>query len=392
MAPLPAARFASAEEMSVQLRGVLRELRSLRLGAETFEPSPLFATAPAALDGALGKAPPLDQWRQGGNRKRKLSSTRPTPPEVALGLPVPRPDDSDRNRTELQRTSYDDPAGLLQLSEVWRESPERALLRCRLHLEIARDHPAEAARELRRAERELALAATAVGEPAAHDWRLDWHHGLLWLSRGEVTPALECFTRVNAAIPGEYAPKLAMGYCQEFGDNPKEAVRLYGAVWQRNRALGGAAFGLARIHVGHGKPQLALDCLEAVPADSRHRTAARTAMVRILADPPDGDARPTPQAAARAWVAMHRLTLRRASPTGTRRNGCAPISWNSCCGWTPRRTAPGSAPVCGSGRAGHGRRSPIPSRPSTRSWRAPPRPPGCPVPCAICTRNWRPAI
>ncbi|WP_405640576.1 tetratricopeptide repeat protein [Streptomyces uncialis] len=310
MAPLPAARFASAEEMSVQLRGVLRELRSLRLGAETFEPSPLFATAPAALDGALGKAPPLDQWRQGGNRKRKLSSTRPTPPEVALGLPVPRPDDSDRNRTELQRTSYDDPAGLLQLSEVWRESPERALLRCRLHLEIARDHPAEAARELRRAERELALAATAVGEPAAHDWRLDWHHGLLWLSRGEVTPALECFTRVNAAIPGEYAPKLAMGYCQEFGDNPKEAVRLYGAVWQRNRALGGAAFGLARIHVGHGKPQLALDCLEAVPADSRHRTAARTAMVRILADPPDGDVRPTPQAAARAWVALHRLTLR----------------------------------------------------------------------------------
>ncbi|MFH8408873.1 tetratricopeptide repeat protein [Streptomyces sp. NPDC018019] len=310
-APLPEARFADAREMSVQLRGVLRELRSLRLGEEAaFEPSSLFAPAPAALDGELGKAPPLGQWRDGSNVKRPLTARPPTPAEVALGLPVPKPDIADGNWTELHRTSYDDPVGLLQLSDAWKESPEKALLHCRLHLEIARDHPQEAAAERAAAEAELARARTAVDELAEYDWRLYWHQGLLHLFDNRVAAALECFDRVYEAIPGEYAPKLALGYCHEVLKNPKEAVALYSAVWHRNHALGSAAFGLARIHLADTKPRLALDCLEAVPADSRHRTAARTAMVRILADPPADGSPPTVSAARLAWPALHRLTLR----------------------------------------------------------------------------------
>lgn len=306
---LPEERFATAREMSVQLRGVLRELRSLRLGEEAaFEPSTLFAPVPAALDGELGKAPPLGQWRAGGNVKRRLTAEPPSPAEVALGLPVPKPSPADGNWTELHRTSYDDPVGLLQLSDAWKESPEKALLHCRLHLEIARDHPEEAAAERAAAEAELARARTAVGELADVDWRLYWHEGLLHLVHDRVDAARTCFDLVNEAIPGEYAPKLALGYCHEFRGNQKEAVALYGAVWHRNHALGGAAFGLARIHLATGKPQLALDCLEAVPADSRHRTAARTAMVRILADPPADGGPPAVAAARQAWVALHRLT------------------------------------------------------------------------------------
>ncbi|NEB42868.1 serine/threonine protein kinase, partial [Streptomyces sp. SID339] len=52
-----AGRFATAREMDEQLRGVFRELRSLRTGAETFEPSPLFLQSAYALDGGLGAAP-----------------------------------------------------------------------------------------------------------------------------------------------------------------------------------------------------------------------------------------------------------------------------------------------------------------------------------------------
>ncbi|WP_078624031.1 tetratricopeptide repeat protein [Streptomyces monomycini] len=306
---LPEERFATAREMSVQLRGVLRELRSLRLGEEAaFEPSTLFAPVPAALDGELGKAPPLGQWRTGGNVKRALRAEPPFPAEVALGLPVPKPSVADGNWTELHRTSYDDPVGLLQLSDAWKESPEKALLHCRLHLEIARDHPEEAVAERAAAEAELARARTSVGELAEFDWRLYWHEGLLHLVHDRVDAARACFDLVNEAIPGEYAPKLALGYCHEVLADPKEAVALYGAVWHRNHALGGAAFGLARIHLATGKPQLALDCLEAVPADSRHRTAARTAMVRILAAPPADGSPPTVAAARQAWVALHRLT------------------------------------------------------------------------------------
>ncbi|MYT48882.1 serine/threonine protein kinase, partial [Streptomyces sp. SID5471] len=188
--------------------------------------------------------------------------------------------------------------------------PEKALLHCRLHLEIARDHPEAAAGERIAAGAELARARTAVGELAAYDWRLHWHEGLLHLVDDRVPAALECFDRVYEAIPGEYAPKLALGYCHEVLRAPKEAVALYGAVWHRNHALGSAAFGLARIHLADAKPQLALDCLEAVPADSRHRTAARTAMVRILAAPPADGGPPTVSAARLAWLALHRLTLR----------------------------------------------------------------------------------
>ncbi|WP_050515507.1 tetratricopeptide repeat protein [Streptomyces rimosus] len=310
-ARIPAERFADAREMAVQLRGVLRELRSLRLGEEAvFEPSSLFAPAPAALDGELGKAPPLGQWRDGSNVKRGLTVRPPAPAEVALGLPVPKPDVADGNWTELHRTSYDDPASLLQLSDAWKGSAEKALLHLRLHLEIARDHPEDAAARRAFAETELARARVEVGGLAAYDWRLHWHEGLLHLVDDRVAAARGCFARVYAAIPGEYAPKLALGYCHEVLDDPAEAVALYGAVWHRNHALGSAAFGLARIHLADAKPQLALECLEAVPVDSRHRTAARTAMVRILADPPADGSPPAVPAVREAWLALHRLTVR----------------------------------------------------------------------------------
>lgn len=303
----PEDRFADAREMAVQLYGVLRELRSLRLGEETFEPSPLFSAAPTALDGELGKAPPLEQWRHGGNGKRPLTIRPPRPAEVAVGLPVPRPSRQDPNWKELRRTSYDDPAGLLQLSAKWDTSPELALTRCRLHLEAARYQPAGAGRALEAATEELERAEAAVGSLAEYDWRLRWHQGLLQLAADDVEPALKSFDKVYEAIPGEYAPKLALGYCYEILDRPEEAMVFYGAVWKRNHALGSAAFGLARIHLADGDSGPALDRLEAVPPDSRHRTAARTGMVRIHADLSAGGGPSSMAAAKQACVALHRL-------------------------------------------------------------------------------------
>ncbi|WP_405674640.1 trypsin-like peptidase domain-containing protein [Streptomyces sp. NBC_01511] len=304
----PEGRFADAQEMAVQLQGVLRELRSLRLGEETFEPSPLFSPAPAALDGELGKAPPLEQWRYGGNGKRPLTIGPPKPAEVSVGLPVPKASRQDINWKELQRTSYDDPAGLLQLSADWQLSPELALLRCRLHLEVARYQPADRAGGcLASATAELRRAEVAVGALAAYDWRLRWHQGLLHLAGDDVTSARRFFAEVYAAIPGEFAPKLALGYCHEVLGDLEEAMVFYRAVWERNHALGSAAFGLARIHLADGDSGSALARLEAVPGDSRHRTAARTGMVRIHADLPAGGGPPTVDTAKQAYEALHRL-------------------------------------------------------------------------------------
>ncbi|GAA2250981.1 hypothetical protein GCM10010145_18140 [Streptomyces ruber] len=271
----PAERFADAHEMEQQLRGVFRELRSLRTGLETFEPSPLFLPSPYALDGALGSAPPPAHWAA---PDAPLPYAPPSPADVAQRLPVPRPDPDDAHHAELSRLADAAPEALLQHTADWRASTEVHLLRCRLRLRAPDGGPEAAERELRAAEQ------LVTPERAPYDWRLDWHHGLLALARGHVADARGHFDRVYAAIPGEYAPKLALGYCAERLDRWAEALTFYEAVRLRNPSLGSAAFGAARAHLALGREgarQEAVRALDAVPQHSRHRTAARTAAVRI---------------------------------------------------------------------------------------------------------------
>ncbi|MDQ1072786.1 tetratricopeptide repeat protein [Streptomyces canus] len=271
----PAGRFADAREMDQQLRGVFRELRSLRTGTETFEPSPLFLQSPYALDGALGSAPPLAHWAA----PDAPSPFDPPPPtEVAQRLPVPRPDPRDEHHAELSRLADAAPEALLQHIGDWRDSTEVHLLRCRLRLRNPADGPGAAERELRAAE------ARIGPRRAPYDWRLDWHHGLLALAREQVVAARRHFDRVYAAIPGEYAPKLALGHCAERLGRRHEALTFYEAVGLRNPSLGSAAFGAARARLalgGETAREEAVRELDAVPQHSRHRTAARTAAVRI---------------------------------------------------------------------------------------------------------------
>lgn len=268
-------RFADAREMAEQLRGVFRELRSLRTGTETFEPSPLFLQSAYALDGALGSAPPLAHWAAPGTLSPYAP---PSPAEVAYRLPVPRPDRHDSHHAELSRLADAAPEALLQHTGDWRDSTEVHLLRCRLRLRAAGGGPDAAERELRAAEE-------SVGpERAPYDWRLDWHRGLVALARDQVEVAGRHFDRVYAAIPGEYAPKLALGYCAERLERWHEALTFYEAVRLRNPSLGSAAFGAARARLalgGERSREEAVRELDAVPQHSRHRTAARTAAVRI---------------------------------------------------------------------------------------------------------------
>ncbi|WP_369232635.1 tetratricopeptide repeat protein [Streptomyces sp. R21] len=270
-----AERFASAVEMEEQLLGVFRELRSLRTGTETFEPSPLFLQSSYALDGALGSAPPLAQWAAPDT---PAAYAAPSAADVAQRLPVPRPDPCDDHHAQLSRLADAAPEALLQHTGDWRDSPEVHLLRCRLRLRVPGGQTEAAERELRSAE------ALIGPERAPYDWRLDWHRGLLALARNQVGAARGHFDRVYAAIPGEYAPKLALGHCAERLGRWHEALTFYEAVRLRNPSLGSAAFGAARAHLALGGERArddAVRALDAVPQHSRHRTAARTAAVRI---------------------------------------------------------------------------------------------------------------
>lgn len=122
-----------------------------------------------------------------------------------------------------------------------------------------------------------------MGPTARYDWRLSWHRALLRLADGAVDRARAEFDAVYSALPGEYAPKLALGYCAEHLGDHEAARMFYDAVWQRNRSQGSAAFGLARLRLVAGDRGGAADILGGVPKVSRHYDAARIATVRVLA-------------------------------------------------------------------------------------------------------------
>ncbi|MBT2382146.1 serine/threonine-protein kinase [Streptomyces sp. ISL-11] len=271
----PLARFPSARDMAEQLRGVLREIRSLRTGEELPEPSTLFAPTAALLDASLGRVPPLERWLS-GPRRPLLDTGLPAPERVPLDLPVPYPHPDDPAAALLAQPTTSGPARLIQqLSASGITSPEIALRQCRAHLELG---------ELDAADERLAAATAALDpEAAPHDWRIKWHRGLLGLARRDTDAAEREFDRVYSDLPGEYAPKLALGYCAERRGDTGAAERFYQAVWRRNRSQGSAAFGLARLRLGDGDRTGAVDLLSGVPEVSRHHDAARTACVRVLA-------------------------------------------------------------------------------------------------------------
>ncbi|WP_225830663.1 serine/threonine-protein kinase [Streptomyces sp. NK08204] len=282
--PEPRARFRSAAEMSRQLWEVLREFRSLQFGEQLPEASTRFRAGEASLDAGLGAIPALAHWtRRVPGSPAALDVCPPPAAEVAGALPEPRPDPDDGAALLLGTYPPDAPD---RVAVQWRResrfgTPETALWLCRAYLRLG---------EQDKAERWLAEAQTQLGERAAvHDWRIAWHRGVLHLSKGEVKErAGGCFDAVYRALPGEYVPKLALGYCTEHDSDRKPSMRFYEAVWRRDFAHTAAAFGLARGHLAGHDRDAAVRVLDDVPATSRHHDAARIAAVRIRAGILDG--------------------------------------------------------------------------------------------------------
>ncbi|MEU1627581.1 tetratricopeptide repeat protein [Streptomyces sp. NPDC020096] len=276
-----AARFGSAAEMSRQLWEVLRENRALARHEQYPERSTLFAPTAVLFGSRLGAIPPLSHWtgRTGGQPLR-LDIDPPDPVEAARGLPIPIPRPDDPAAPLLTSLAADNPERIeeRETEDLGFQTVEVALWLCRAYLQ--RGEPGQADHWLREATRRMGPGA------AGYDWRLAWHRGVLHLGRRDVSGAQEEFGAVHATVPGEYAPKLALGYCAEWrrkDESGADAKSYYEAVWQRDRSQGSAAFGLARIHLRHGDRAGAVGILDQVPKTSRHYDAARIAAVRVYA-------------------------------------------------------------------------------------------------------------
>jgi len=269
-------RFPSAAAMSQQLRGVLREVLSLRDGQPRPEPSAVFTVTATLLDAGLGMVPPLDSWttNPAAEHVTVLLDGRPSATAIAVGLPAPQVDRDDPAASFLATVSATESRRLIDtLATFPQESVEIQLCECRAHLEPA---------DLEKAQGCLREAERILGQAADYDWRIAWHHGLLTLANGEITDAESNFAEVYRALPGEDAPKLALGFCHEQLGNLDDAQHYYEAVWRRDRSQASAAFGLARICLRRGTRNEAVTILDEVPDVSRHYDAARIAAVRIL--------------------------------------------------------------------------------------------------------------
>ncbi|WP_327291278.1 tetratricopeptide repeat protein [Streptomyces sp. NBC_01198] len=316
----PAARFTSAPQMSRQLWEVLREHRALDRGERHPERSTRFEPTAVVFGAALGTVPALSHWtlRPVGAAPPDLATVAPGPQETARALPGPIADPDDPAAVLLGGLAGDAPE---RTAERVREDPtlgtvEVALWLCRSYL-LAGEPGAAGEPARAEAERWLAEAVRMMGpDVAGYDWRPPWHRGLLHLMRGQVKDAQGEFAVVYATVPGEWAPKLALGYCAEHLANAlaaqgpavepdtepsaaeaerREAARqaaraeaeaeakaYYLAVWERDRAHTSAAFGLARLRLLHGDRADAVRVLDQVPTTSRNYDLARIAALRTL--------------------------------------------------------------------------------------------------------------
>lgn len=230
--PDPEGRFRSAEEMSLQVRGLIRT----RLGGD-----PL----PAVAFRSFGDMPVLPPALPGDAAKDWLplplfpESSGEEAAHVARAVRL----DGVEARLSALRAVAAEPSSLGRSPEVF----------ARLIEEVADE--GEMGRILRQ---------SVLLDP--WDWRSAWSEARWLLSRGMNAAALRCLVRVFDSLPGEPVPRAAIGLCLALAGDHAEARRWYGTAF----AAGGA-----------GNPGLSLlDDLSAAAAGEREPWEAMRRRIR----------------------------------------------------------------------------------------------------------------
>jgi len=187
-------------------------------------------------------------------------------------LPAPSVSTSDEAASWLATATTSDPEGL-------RKAPELTV-EVRLRIVRVLIESGDTAAALRELEGLTSPSMFDESEVDPEDWRPDWYRGLAALADRKPWDAQPFFDAVCSAVPGEAAPKLALGVCAEATGDAPAAARWYETVWRTDHAYVSAAFGLARVLLAAGDRARAVEVLLSVPDTSSQHLAAQIAAVR----------------------------------------------------------------------------------------------------------------
>lgn len=272
--PDPKRRFNSAEEMSSQLLGVLREVVAKDSGIPRPGLSTVFTRTRSTFGVEMAVAH-TDVYLDGLVHAEKL-----TAPEIVTALPVPLVDPTDVASTVLSATVLSQPVQTLESLRAARhgvldsegvdlsESVELPLMEVRALLDLG---------DVAKANRKLEDLAERVG----WRWRLIWYRAVSDLLTGDYDSATKHFTEVLDTFPGELAPKLALAATAELAGTPDEA-RFYETIWHTDNNMIAAGFGLARTQAEEGDRAGAVQTLDEVPTTSRYYTTSRLTSAMTL--------------------------------------------------------------------------------------------------------------
>jgi serine/threonine-protein kinase PknG len=244
--PDPDDRFQSADEMAEQLYGVLREIVADQEG------HPVPAAPSKLFSGPLKTAHEQPNWR---------------------ALPRPQVDPDDPAAGFLATITAADPAQMIAQVEA---APQRTV-------EIELRHAAALIDLADWAGVELALSE--IEEADRWEWRARWYRGLAGLARDRPAEARTSFEAVYDSLPGELAPKLALGMACESSGLLEEAARWYDIVCGTDAGFTAATFGLARCRLEAGDRAGALAAYDRVPESSSAYLEAQTARIQCLTAP-----------------------------------------------------------------------------------------------------------
>ena len=273
--PDPRRRFGSAEEMSGQLLGVLREVVAQDTGVARPGMSTVFSPSRSTFGVDLLVAH-TDVYLDGQVHSEKLTAQ-----EIVKALQVPLVDPTDVGATVLSAAVLSQPVQTLDSLRAARhgaldsdgidvsESVELPLMEVRALLDLG---------DVAKATRKLDDLSDRVG----WRWRLIWFRAVSEMLTADYESAAKHFTEVLDTLPGELAPKLALAATAELAGNSDER-RFYNTVWCTDNGVISAGFGLARWQSAEGDRDSAVQTLDQVPATSRHFTTARlTSAVTLL--------------------------------------------------------------------------------------------------------------